>query len=298
MDLPFYNPTTLTLAEAARLGGGEVYREGRFENLGMFRSAGTGLLTIFYDERFRPQFEANLHRFSAVVTTRELAPGIPEILGVLLADDPLDLFLRLHETLSADGTDFYSTPSRPTVVSPSATIHPTAVIAEDDVLIGDGVVVEPFAVIGPRTSIGAGTYVGPHVVLGGLGFEMRRLDGLRCLSHAGGVVIGPGCHLLAHSAVARATFGGATVLGELCKLDQFVHIGHAATLGPECRLASGAGVAGTTRLGRNVWVGPNAIIGNSLEIGDDAWVALGAAVVQDVVAGGRIGGPFSRPMPR
>jgi UDP-3-O-[3-hydroxymyristoyl] glucosamine N-acyltransferase len=69
-------------------------------------------------------------------------------------------------------------------------------------------------------------------------------------------------------------------------------------LGPECRLASGAGVAGTTRLGRNVWVGPNAIIGNSLEIGDDAWVALGAAVVQDVVAGGRIGGPFSRPMPR
>jgi UDP-3-O-[3-hydroxymyristoyl] glucosamine N-acyltransferase len=238
-----------------------------------------------------------MHRISAVVTTPEFAASVPPSMGVLVDEQPLGLFFRLHELLSADPAPFYRTPPRPSYVSPSARIHSTAVIAEYDVIIEDDVVIDPYAVILERTSIGRGTYIGPHCALGGLGFEMRHLDGLRCIAHAGGVSIGPDCHLLAHAAVARSIFGGATVLGARCKLDQFVHIGHAASLGEECRLASSANVAGSTRLGRNVWVGPGATIGNSLVIGDDASISLGAACVQDVPAGLRVGGPFSRQMP-
>lgn len=299
MDAPFYNDSLLSLQDVPALVRGDVYRRGTFENLGMFRSFGRNLLTVFYDERFRVQFDSNADRFSAVVTTPDLAPTIPDRLAVLVDDHPLDLFLRLHEALSAGEASFYTTAPRPTIISPDARIHPSAVIAEHDVIIEAGVVVDAFALIEPRTVVRSGSFIGPHVVLGGLGFEARRLDGeVRCLSHSGGVTIGADCHLLAHTAVARAMFGGATTIGARSKLDQFVHVAHAAVLGEECRLASCAAIAGTTRLGRGVWVGPSAIVGNSLQIGDGASVALGATVVQDVPDGGRVGGPFSRAMPR
>jgi acyl-[acyl carrier protein]--UDP-N-acetylglucosamine O-acyltransferase len=285
------------LSFVASLFGGDVVREGRFSNLGMFRNAGADMLTIFYDERFRPQFEENLANFSCVLTTPALAGTVPSHLGVLAADKPLDIFLKLHFHLCEQQPEFYAPPA-PVDIAPDARIHPSVVLPVRNVSIGPRTIIHPHAVIEENTVIGADCIIGPGVAIGGPGFEMRYIDGVvTYVPHAGGVSIGDGTHVLANACIARAVFGGATRIGRNCKIDHLVHVAHAAQVGDNCRLVAGSSIGGATQLGDDVWVGPNAVIANSLRIGAKAWVAMGAAVAKDVPAGQRVSGTFARPMP-
>jgi UDP-3-O-[3-hydroxymyristoyl] glucosamine N-acyltransferase len=296
--LPFINLSVLTLNEVATLFGCEIKRSGEFANLGMFRNFGQSMLTVLHNPKFLPQLEANLGNFSAIVTTPELAPEMPESLGVMVADNPLEVFVKLHEHLYSRAKPFYWNVPQPTKIAASARVHPTAVIAATDVIIEDDVIIEPYAVVYDRTRIGARSFIGPHVTIGGPGFEMRIVDNKpHYVSHAGGVDIGTDCHIFAHSSIARAVFGGPTTIGNGCKIDHFVHIAHAAQIGALCRIVAGASIGGATKLLPSTWVGPNAVVANSLVIGEGAWIAMGASCAQDVPAGARLGGPFSRIMP-
>jgi UDP-3-O-[3-hydroxymyristoyl] glucosamine N-acyltransferase len=298
IDFAFASADRRRLADAALLiAGTSVVREASFENLGMFRNHGRNMLTVFYDEKFRPQFEENLSNFSAVITTAALMPTIPERLGVLVAENPLTAFLKLHFHFCEKDASFYAL-DLPTSISSRAKVHPMAVIAPRGVVIEDDVEIEPFAVIKELSHIRRGARIGPGVAIGGAGFEMRYIDGtLTYVPHGGGVDIGEDAHILANACIAKAVFGGATRIGVCCKIDHLVHIAHAAVIGRNCRLVAGSSIGGATRLGDDVWVGPNAVIANSLRVGDKAWIALGAAVVRDVPAGARVANTFARQMP-
>jgi UDP-3-O-[3-hydroxymyristoyl] glucosamine N-acyltransferase len=279
------------------LFGGSVYRNGIFGNLGMFRSSGTHMLTVFYDEKFRPQFEENLSRFSCVLTTKELAETIPTELGILIVEKPLNIFLKLHFHFCEKDPTFY-TIKRPTQIAHGASIHSSAVIAENNVFIENGAIISAHAVIEENTLVGANCFIGPGVAIGGPGFEMRYIDGtVTYVPHAGGVNIGDGTHILANSCIARAVFGGATNIGLNCKIDHLVHVAHAAVIGDNSRLVAGSSIGGSTELGHDVWVGPNAVIANSLKIGNRVWIAMGSSVAKDISDGMRVSGLFARPMP-
>jgi UDP-3-O-[3-hydroxymyristoyl] glucosamine N-acyltransferase len=296
MILPFfYSDMQLKLSDVGHITGGRLLRDAAFENLGMFRNYGRRMLTVYYNGDFRPQLTENLAHFAAVITTAELADTIPDALGVLVSDEPMAAFLKLHAWLCAQ-PGFYAH-SPPTQIKAGATIHPSAIIAERGVIIEAGAVIAPHVVIEEHSYIGAGTYVGAGVAIGGPGFEMRRIDGaLTYVPHAGGVYIGANVHVMANSAIAKSVFGGATILGDNTKLDQLVHVAHAVVIGRNCRLAARACISGATTLGDDVWIGPGAVVGNSLRLGDGAWVAMGSAVARDVPAGRRVAGPFARPM--
>jgi acyl-[acyl carrier protein]--UDP-N-acetylglucosamine O-acyltransferase len=291
---PFYSNRTMSLSAVSALFPSKVLRDGTFENIGMFRNSGRNMLTVFYADEFRPQLDENIARFSAVVTTAEFADRVPPQLAVLVSDNPLELFLRLHIHLAEKDPEFY-TLEQPSVVSSSALIHPSAIIDKVNVVIEAGTVIDAGVVIKSNTYIGRNCYIAPGVVISAAGFEMRNLDGkLTYIPHVGGVAIGNDVHILANCGIARSLFGGATTIGDGCKFDQFVHVAHAVVVGRNCRLAACCCISGSTELGENVWVGPNAVIGNSLRIGDKAWVAIGSVVARDVAAGIRVGGGRAR----
>jgi UDP-3-O-[3-hydroxymyristoyl] glucosamine N-acyltransferase len=298
LELSFNNHSAVSLSSIFKEFGCTLVREGTFGNLGMFRNFGRSMLTVLHNPKFFSQLEVNISNFSAIITTPDLADQMPQSLGVMTHEKPLEVFVKLHEHLFARSEPFYWNPPQPTRISPSARVHPTAIIAATDVVIEEGVIIEPYAVIYDRTRIGARSFIGPHVAIGGPGYEMRIVDGKpHYVSHAGGVDIGEDCHIFAHASIARAVFGGPTTVSAGCKIDHFVHVAHAAQIGPSCRLVAGASIGGATRVDKGAWVGPNAVVANSLVIGENAWIAMGATCAQDVAAGTRVGGPFSRVMP-
>lgn len=203
----------------------------------------------------------------------------------------------------------------------SSEIHPTATIHESAV-IGKGVKVGAGCYIGPRTVIGDGTILYPNVILfddckigsqnvfwSGVVVRERTIIGSSCIFHPnasigadgfgfrkcpqrglvkvpqiGNVVIGNNVEIGANSCVDRGKFS-STIIGDGCKIDNLVQIGHNSELGMFCIMAGNSGLAGSVKLGNGVIIGGSASIKDHTNIGDFAVIGAGSGVVGDVEAG-------------
>ena len=201
-------------------------------------------------------------------------------------------------------------------IHPSATVHSSAKIGNNckigagcyigkDVVLGDGVTLYPNVSIFDETTIGSyttvwsgtvirerceiGSYCIFHtnVSIGADGFGYRPAEngqGLVKIKHIGNVMIGNGVEIGANSCVDRGKFS-ATVLGDGCKIDNLVQIGHNSILGRSCIMAGNSGLAGSVTLGDGVVIGGSASIKDHTTIHDGAVVGAGSGVVGDVPAG-------------
>ena len=162
-------------------------------------------------------------------------------------------------------------------------IHPTAVI-DSSVLLGDAVsvganaVIEANVTIGERTRIGANSIIGRNAVIGekcrihprvtiyhecnlgnrvvifsgsvigsdGFGFVTEE-DIHYKMPQIGKVIIGSDVEIGANCAIDRATIG-ETIIGNMTKLDNLVHIAHNVKIGVGCLLAAGVGIAGSVTI--------------------------------------------------
>ena len=97
-------------------------------------------------------------------------------------------------------------------------------------------------------------------------------------------MIGNGVEIGANSCVDRGKFS-STVLGDGCKIDNLVQIGHNSKLGRFCIMAGNSGLAGSVTLGNGVIIGGSASIKDHTTLGDGAIVGAGSGVVGDVAAG-------------
>ena len=213
---------------------------------------------------------------------------------------------------------------------PTAGVHPTAVL-ERGVSIGSNVTIGAHAVVGEGTRIGDGVVLGHHVAIG----RLCRIDadaylhahvtlydgvavGARSILHAGvraGVDgfgyshsdgshvkvpqvgrcdIGADVEIGANSCIDRGSIG-STVIGNGCKIDNLVHIGHNVRLGEHCIVVAQTGIAGSTSAGKYVTFGGQSGINGHITIGDGATVAAQAGVFGDVPAGMTVSGYPARP---
>lgn len=201
-------------------------------------------------------------------------------------------------------------------------IHPTAIVHESatigkgskigagcyvgkDVVLGDNVILYPNVSIFDETKIGANTViwtgtvvrercqVGSHCIfhtnvsIGSDGFGYRPSDdgrGLVKIPQIGIVIIGNGVEIGANSCVDRAKFS-ATIVGDGCKIDNFVQIAHNCIMGRSCIMAGHSGLAGSVTLGDGVIIGGSASIKDHTNIHSGAVVAAGSGVMKDVPAG-------------
>ena len=172
------------------------------------------------------------------------------------------------------------------VLGAGVVIYPNVTIF-DDTTIGDKTVIWSGTVIRERTEIGSHCIFHNNVSIGADGFGYRPSPdgrGLVKIQHIGNVVIGNGVEIGANSCVDRAKFC-STIIGDGCKIDNLVQIGHNSVLGRSCIMAGSSGLAGSVTLGDGVIIGGSASIKDHTTIHSGAIVGAGSGVMNDVAAG-------------
>lgn len=232
------------------------------------------------------------HGVVGVIVPEALAASVPVHLGVAIAQSPIAIANRLHETLCSDASFHWD--SFDSVIDSSAQIHSTAYVAPKDVVIGPNSVVHQGAIILPRSVIGAHCAIGPGTVVGADAFEVdTTVSPRRILSQAGGVWLEDHVEIQAKCTIVRSTFGGFTAIGRESKFDCQVHLAHDCVVGKRVMVAGCAEISGRVTIGDDAFIGPNCSISNGVFIGARAHVTLGAVVVKGVADDQRVSGNFA-----
>jgi UDP-3-O-[3-hydroxymyristoyl] glucosamine N-acyltransferase len=171
------------------------------------------------------------------------------------------------------------------VIGENSTLYPNVTLL-DDSTIGNNTVIWSGTVIRERSHIGHHCIIHPNTTIGADGFGFRPCPerGLVKIPQIGNVIIGNGVEIGANSCVDRGKFS-STVIGDGCKIDNLVQIGHNSKLGRFCIMAGNSGLAGSVTLGNGVIIGGSASIKDHTTIGDGAIVGAGSGVTGDIPAG-------------
>ncbi|MEN8137594.1 MAG: UDP-3-O-(3-hydroxymyristoyl)glucosamine N-acyltransferase [Bacteroidota bacterium] len=172
------------------------------------------------------------------------------------------------------------------VLGNAVVLYPNVTIL-DETTVGDATVFWSGTIIRERTEIGALCIFQNNVSIGADGFGYRPAEdgrGLVKIPQIGNVVIGNAVEIGANSCVDRGKFS-STIIGDGCKIDNLVQIGHNSVMGRACIMAGHSGLAGSVTLGDGVIIGGSASIKDHTTIGSGATVGAGSGVVGDVEAG-------------
>jgi len=172
------------------------------------------------------------------------------------------------------------------IVGDNVVIYPNVSVF-DDSTIGNETVIWSGTVIRERSIIGSHCIFHSNVSIGADGFGYRPSNdgrGLVKIKHIGNVIIGNAVEVGANSCIDRGKFS-STILGDGCKIDNLVQIGHNSVLGKCCIMAGNSGLAGSVTLGDGVIIGGSASIKDHITIHSGAKVGAGSGVISDVAAG-------------
>ncbi|HBS12658.1 MAG TPA: UDP-3-O-(3-hydroxymyristoyl)glucosamine N-acyltransferase, partial [Flavobacteriaceae bacterium] len=207
-----------------------------------------------------PQFDYDIHPTAVVDKSAKLGDGCKIGAGCYVGKN----------VALADGVILY----------PNVTIM-------DDTQIGQHTIIWSGTVIRERTEIGSYCIFHTNVSIGADGFGYRPSDdgrGLVKIPQIGNVIIGDAVEIGANSCVDRGKFS-ATIIGDGCKIDNLVQIGHNSIMGRSCIMAGHSGLAGSVTLGDGVIIGGSASIKDHTTLHSGATVGAGSGVVGDVEAG-------------
>ncbi len=212
----------------------------------------------------------------------------------LFAPPTPQFLVNIHPTAVIDTT---ATIGNNTKIGAGCYIGPNVKIGDDVIIypnvtvldessIGNRTIIWSGAVIRERCHLGTDCIVHPNASIGADGFGFRPCTerGLVKIPQIGNVIIGNNVEIGANSCVDRGKFS-STVLGDGCKIDNLVQIGHNSKLGKFCIMAGNSGLAGSVTLGNGVIIGGSASIKDHTTIGDGAIVGAGSGVTGDIAAG-------------
>lgn len=206
-----------------------------------------------------PQFEVEIHPTAVVHTTAVIGAG------------------------TRIGAGCYVGPN--VQIAENVTLYPNVTVL-DECTIGKNSVLWSGAVVRERCQIGTYCILHPNATIGadGFGFTPCPQRGLVKIPQIGNVVLGNGVEIGANACVDRGKFS-STILGDGCKIDNLVQIGHNSVLGKFCIMAGNSGLAGSVTLGDGVIIGGSASIKDHTTIGSGATIGAGSGVTGDVADG-------------
>ena len=212
----------------------------------------------------------------------------------LFAPAPPHFEIDIHPTAIIDKTTVIGKGSKigaGTYIGPHVTIGENTIIYPNTTIldhstIGNHTVIWSGSVVRERCEIGNHCILHPNCTIGADGFGFRPCPerGLVKIPQIGNVIIGNHVEIGANSCVDRGKFS-STIVGDGCKIDNLVQIGHNSKLGRCCIMAGNSGLAGSVTLGNGVIIGGSASIKDHVTIGDGAIVGAGSGVAADIPAG-------------
>ncbi len=221
------------------------------------------LLELFVEET--PVFESDLHPTAVIHASAKIGSGCKIGAGC---------YIGKEVTLGNN-----------TIIYPNVTIL-------DFTSIGVNTVIWSGTVIRERCVIGSYCILHPNVSIGADGFGFRPAPdgrGLIKIPHIGNVVIGNGVEIGANSCVDRGKFS-STVVGDGCKIDNLIQIGHNSKMGRSCIMAGASGLAGSVTLGDGVVIGGGACISDHVTLGSGVQVGGMSGVINNFPAGTKLMG--------
>ena len=269
----------------------EVLKDGDFTSLGLAVSkCEESLLSFIESEKYISGLGENI---TCLITTKEIGEKLKDKYGILIVDSPRMAYFKLHNKL-AENKD-YNRKEFKTVIGKNSSISNLASISDKNVIIGENVKIEEFVVIRENTVIGDNSIIRAGCVLGGEGYEYKRVDGIIMnVIHTGGVIIGDSVEVQYNSCIDKALYTwDNTIIGDYTKLDNFVHIEHGVKIGERNLIASRTTIGGRTIVGSDTWIGLGAIISNGLTIGEKCSISLGSVVTKSLKSEEKVSGNFA-----
>jgi UDP-3-O-[3-hydroxymyristoyl] glucosamine N-acyltransferase len=175
------------------------------------------------------------------------------------------------------------------VIGDHTLIYPNVTVM-DNVCIGAHTAIWSGSVIRERSVIGSYCILHPNVSIGADGFGFTPAPdgkGLMKIPHIGNVIIGNGVEIGANSCVDRGKFS-STIVGDGCKIDNLVQIGHNCIMGRCCIMAGASGLAGSVTLGDGVVIGGGACISDHVTLGNGVQVGGQSGVINDFPDGAKV----------
>ena len=280
-----------------------------------------GQLTYIGSSRYAGKWSASKASAALIAAGIDIEPGNGRALIIVEDAD-----LAMAKVLASYAPP---KPRPPKGVHPSALVAETASIGEG-CRIGPNCVIKPGVKIGKNTTIHAGTVIfddarigsdceiwanvvireyctlgdrcilHPGVVIGadGFGYRVDKTSSppkLIKIPQIGIVRIGNDCEIGANATIDRAKFD-ATILGDHCKLDNLVQVGHNCRIGNMVIISGCVGIAGSCIIGDRTIIGGKAMIKDHTQVGKDCRIAGGAAVIDDIPDGEDWAGYPAAPM--
>ena len=167
-------------------------------------------------------------------------------------------------------------------IAAGVTICPGVVIMPE-VEIGEGTIIFPNTTIYPYSKIGKNCRIHAQVSIGADGFGYNFYEGEhKKVWHFSGVVIGDNVEIGATATVDAGAFAPTTI-GNGCKIDNAVNVGHNAWIGDHCVLCGKVGIAGSSVLGNYVVLGGGAGTFPGARLGDGVQMAALSVVHENTV---------------
>lgn len=300
----------VTLETVAKAIDGEVIGDGSIEITGVagIREAREGELTFLANRRYESYLDetrasaiivAENHRVTDKTLVRNSNPYLAFLKAVcFFQGDAPRAEPGIHETaVVLPGAD----------IDPSASIGPHVVV-EAGARIGAEARIDAGCFIGAGATVGSRTRLYPNVTLqercalgdrvivhsgtvigsDGFGF-VRDGDIYRKLPQVGTVAVENDVEIGANVTIDRATTG-TTRIGEGCKIDNLVQIGHNVQIGPHCIIVAQVGISGSTEVGDHVVIAGQVGIVGHIEIGSGAQIGAKSGVSRSIKPGQRVFG--------
>jgi UDP-3-O-[3-hydroxymyristoyl] glucosamine N-acyltransferase len=303
--MPAAAGVVLSLADIAARLGGDVFGDPQtlISQVATLASAGEGEIGFLTNLKYKNQLKTT--RAAAVIVSSEFADAVE--IPRIVTKNPYAYYARLAALLN------------PRAVMPPG-VHPSAFSASNlpsdvaigpnvnigqDVTLGQGVVIHAGSVLGDGVKIGAGSVIYPNVsiyagceigqnaiihsgvVIGADGFGFAPDSGQWVkIPQIGRVIIGDDVEIGASTTVDRGALDD-TLIGDGCKIDNQIQIGHNCVIGKHCVIAACAAIAGSVTLQDNVIVGGAAMIAGHVTIASGAVISGGSLVMKNITKPGQ-----------
>jgi len=306
----FKNHGPFTLAQLIEFSGLTVFGE-KFDPSFVIKDvkpldkAGVGDITFFSNSKYLSEFKNS--KASISIAHPDFKEQYPNHMIVLESLNP-------YASYAAILKKFYPDTKPLAKISETAQIAKSAKIGEgcyigdfvvigEEVEIGDDVIIEPFSNICDLVKIGdkckieshvriANSIIGNNVIIftgakigqDGFGFATDRGKHIK-IQHIGSVIIGNDVEVGAGSTIDRGSLED-TIIGDGCRIDNLVQIGHNVKLGRGCVIVAQVGIAGSTELGDYCVVGGQAGIAGHIKIAHQTTILAKAGISNNIKESG------------